>query len=146
MNKEKTSKLVRISLSLEDDLLENLSTLATAEGCENRSEYIRNLIRGQMAREQWESGREVVATLTLIYNHHQRGLTEKLVDIQHHCGEHILAATHVHLSHEVCVEAVIFRGKSDTIKAAADAMKRLRGVLHAELSMGTTGEFPHEHL
>ncbi len=139
MRKEE-SKLVRVSLSLEEPLLETLSGLVAAKGYENRSEYIRDLIREQMTRKQWEAGGEVIATLTMIYNHHQRGLTEKLVDLQHHCGEHILASTHVHISHEVCAEMVMFRGNGDRIVETANAIKRLRGVLHAELTMSTTGE------
>ena len=134
------SKLVRVSLSLEESLLESLSGLVAASGYENRSEYIRDLVREQLARKEWEAGRKVIATLTLVYNHHQRGLTEKLVELQHHCGEQVLASTHVHLSHEICAEMVMFCGRGDKITEAANAMKRLRGVLHAELAMSTTGE------
>ena len=75
------SKLVRLSLSLEDTLLDKLSALVQDGGYENRSEYIRDLIRDEIARKQWSSGGEVIGTLTLIYNHHRRGLTEKLVDL-----------------------------------------------------------------
>lgn len=134
------SDLARVSLSLEESLLESLSNLVEENGYENRSEYIRDLIRDRLAREQWKSGGEVIGTLTLIYNHHRRGVTEKLVELQHHSGEHVLASTHVHLSHEICAEMVMLRGNGAGIVKLANAMKKLRGVLHAELSMSTTGE------
>jgi len=134
------SDLARVSLSLEESLLENLSKLVEENGYENRSEYIRDLIREQLTREEWKSGGEVIGTLTLIYNHHQRGVTEKLVDLQHHSGEHVLASTHVHLSHEICAEMIMLRGRGAGIVKLANAMKKLRGVLHAELAMSTTGE------
>ncbi len=134
------SKLVRVSLSLEEDLFEDLSKLVKKNGYENRSEYVRDLIREQMTREQWKAGGEVIGTLSLVYNHHRRGLTEKLVDLQHHCGCHVLASTHVHVSHEICAEMVMLRGNGNEIGKLANAMKSLRGVLHAELSMSTTGK------
>lgn len=105
------SKLVRLSLSLEDTLLDKLSVLVQDGGYENRSEYIRDLIRDEIARKQWSSGGEVIGTLTLIYNHHRRGLTEKLVDLQHHCRCRVLASTHVHLSHEICAEMIMMKGR-----------------------------------
>ncbi len=134
------SDLARVSLSLEESLLESLAKLVEENGYENRSEYIRDLIREQLTREQWKSGGEVIGTLTLIYNHHQRGVTEKLVDLQHHSGEHVLASTHVHISHEICAEMIMLRGNGAGIVKLANAMKKLRGVLHAELAMSTTGE------
>ena len=133
------SELVRVSLSLEDSLLEHLSELVRTAGYENRSEHIRDLIRDALTRRAWTSGQEVIGTLTLVYNHHQRGLTETLVDLQHHCGEHVLASTHVHLTHELCAEMIMLRGSGEGIQKLADAMKRQRGVLHADLSMSTTG-------
>jgi CopG family nickel-responsive transcriptional regulator len=134
------SDLARVSLSLEESLLASLEKLVGENGYENRSEYIRDLIREQLTREEWKSGGEVIGTLTLIYNHHQRGVTEKLVELQHHSGEHVLASTHVHLSHEICAEMIMLRGQGAGIVRLTNAMKKLRGVLHAELAMSTTGE------
>lgn len=134
------SKLVRLSLSLEDTLLDKLSALVQDGGYENRSEYIRDLIRDEIARKQWSSGGEVIGTLTLIYNHHRRGLTEKLVDLQHHCHCRVLASTHVHLSHEICAEMIMMKGRGGEIEELANAMKRLKGVLKAELAAGAAGE------
>lgn len=134
------SDLARISLSLEAPLLEKLDSMTKEHGYENRSEFIRDLIRERLTSEQWRLGSEVLATLTLIYNHHQRGLTEKLVELQHHCGEKVLASTHIHLSHEICAEMIMLRGTGNGIKALTDAVRRQRGVLHADLSMSTTGK------
>ena len=64
----------------------------------------------------------------------------KLVELQHHCGEQVLASTHIHLSHEICAEMIMLRGTGNGIKALTDAVRRQRGVLHADLSMSTTGK------
>ncbi len=134
------SELVRISLSLEDSLLDKLTEMVNESGYENRSEYIRDLIRDRIISEQWESGHEVVASVTLVYNHHQRGLTEKLVELQHHCGEQVLASTHLHLSHEICLEVIMIRGKGENIRSLVNSIRQLRGVLNVDISMSTTGE------
>ena len=134
------SEITRVSLSLESPLLEKLDRLAAENHYQNRSEFIRDLIRGELTRQEWNRNDEVLATLTVIYNHHQRGLTEKLVELQHHCHETVLAATHVHLSHEICAEMIMIRGRGEGIKRLADELRRQKGVLHAGFSAGSTGE------
>mgnify|MGYP000026942098 CR=1 FL=1 len=134
------TKLVRISLSLEESLLKQLSGLQEQDGYENRSEYLRDLIRSRIARREWISGEEVIGTLSLIYNHHHRGLAEKLIDLQHHSSVHVLASTHVHLSHEICAEMIMIRGRGCEIEKLASSLKRLKGVLKAELTAGSMGK------
>ena len=134
------SEIARVSLSLDAALLEKLDRMARENDYENRSEFIRDLIRGQLTRDQWKNDEEVLGTLTLVYNHHQRGLTEKLVELQHHCHGSVLAATHVHLTHELCAEMIMLRGRPSEITELANAMRKQRGVLHSGLTMNTTGE------
>lgn len=131
---------MRLSLSLEAPLLEKLEELVSRKGYGNRSEFFRDVIREQLIRCEWESDCEVLGTVTLVYNHHQRGVTERLVEIQHDCSEHILAATHVHLSHEVCAEMIMIRGRGEGIERFVDALRKLKGVLHVGFSAGSTGE------
>ena len=133
------SDLTRVSLSLDQSLLDSLEQLAAKSGYENRSEFIRDLIRDHLAHDQWQSGEEVLGTLTLIYNHHQRGVTEKLVELQHHSGEHILASTHVHLSHEICAEMIMVKGEPSKVRNLAYKLRQNRGVLHSGVTMSATG-------
>ena len=137
------SDLVRLSLSIESSLLEKMEQMAEAKGYVNRSEFIRDIIREQLIRTEWESGAEVLGTITLVYNHHQRGISEKLVEIQHDCTEHILAATHVHLSHSICAEVIMVKGCGEGIEKFADSLRKLKGVLHVGFSAGSTGEKLH---
>ena len=132
--------LTRVSLSIDEKLLEKLEAMAQDSGYQNRSEFIRDLIRERMTNIEWQSGRDVLGTLTVIYCHHQRGLTEKLVNLQHHWGGTVLAGTHVHLSHEICAEMIMVRGAGDAVAGLVNAIKRERGVLHVSLGMGSTGE------
>ncbi len=135
------SDLVRISISLEASLAQQLERLARGSRYTNRSEFVRDLIRQRVVQQEWADARQdVVATITLVYDHHARELLDRLVDIQHQHAEHILASTHVHLSHEMCAEMIMVRGKRARIQRLADEMGKQRGVLHASVSMATTGE------
>ena len=134
------SELVRLSLSIESSLLEKMEDLAETRGYENRSEFIRDLIRKELAEGEWESGAEGLGTITMVYNHHQRGISEKLTELQHDCTEHILAATHVHLSHHICAEMIMIRGNGEAIEKFSNSLRKLKGVLHVGFSAGSTGE------
>ncbi len=131
--------LARLSFSLEQPLLERLEALREEAGYANRSEFLRDLIRARLVDRAWELDEEAVGTITLIYDHHARGLTDKLTDLQHDHHEVILAATHVHLDHHHCVEVILVRGRAARIRAIADGLKRHKGVLHGDLSMSSTG-------
>ena len=134
------SGLTRVSLSMEENLLEKRETLAAESGYQNRSEFIRDLVRERLIHTEWQVGQDVLGTLTVIYCHHQRGLTEKLVNLQHHWGGSVLTATHVHLSHEICAEMIMVKGPGEAVTGLVNAIKRERGVLHVSLGMGSTGE------
>lgn len=139
------SDLVRVSLSLDKHLLEKLELLIKDSKYQNRSEYVRDMIRDQLVEKQWESDEETVGTLTLVYDHHQRELSRKLTSIQHDHHDYILAATHVHLDHHLCAEAIIMKGPANRLRALADQIKQQKGVLHAVLAGGSTGKDLHSH-
>ena len=134
------SDLVRLSISLERSLLRKLQRLVKASRYTNRSEFIRDLIRQRLVHDEWEdAAQEVLGTITLLYDHHVRDLTERSVDIQHHHHEAILATTHIHLSHDLCAEMIMVRGAARTVRRIAADLQGQRGVLHADLAMSSTG-------
>ncbi len=135
------SELVRLSMALEQQLLERLERLVKASRYTNRSEFIRDLIRQRLVEQQWADQRqEVIGTITMVYDHHARQLADKLVDIQHDHHDSILATTHVHLSHDLCAEMIMLRGSAARVRELADRLRQQRGVLHATLAMSSTGE------
>jgi CopG family transcriptional regulator, nickel-responsive regulator len=132
--------IVRLSISLEKGLFEKLERLVEDSRYTNRSEYLRDLIRQRLVEQEWADQRqEVIGTITMVYDHHARLLSDKLVEIQHEHHEQVLAATHVHLSRHLCAEMIMVRGSSARLRALVDRLRRQRGVLHAELGMSTTG-------
>ena len=81
------TKLTRFGVSLEEDLLSQFDRLITSRGYKNRSEAIRDLIRESLVSEAVDKNKTVVATLSMIYDHHSPNLSDKLNEIQHHRTE-----------------------------------------------------------
>jgi len=132
--------LVRLSFSLEKPLHDRLEGLVQRLHYGNRSEFIRDMIRSRLVQEEWEGNQEAIATITLVYNHHARRLSDKLMDLQHHHHRLVLAVTHVHLDEHLCAEAILMRGKAKAIQEIAGLLQQQKGVLHAAVSMSTTGK------
>jgi CopG family nickel-responsive transcriptional regulator len=131
--------LTRTGVSLEDDLLREFDRVIAKRGYKNRSEAIRDLIRESLVAEAIDKNKPVVATLSMIYDHHRPNLSNKLNEIQHHSHGNVLAATHVHLDEDNCLEVVIMKGRSGEIQHLADHMLAMRGVKHGKLVVTTTG-------
>ncbi len=132
--------IVRVSISIEKPLYNRLEKLVREGHYENRSEFIRDLIRDRLVEQEWERDEEAVGTVRFVYNHHTRGLGDKLTAIQHDYHEVIITTTHVHLDHALCAETVVVKGHAREIKMLADMLRQQKGVLHASLSLSSTGK------
>src|SRR5450755_572846 len=144
--------LVRFGVAVEGSLLRELDALARKRGC-TRSELLRDLGRAEVGRAKIPDGVDAVAALTLVYDHHTRDLSEKLTALQHDLGDDVRAAMHVHLSHDLCLEVIVLRGRSDRLAALADQILAIRGVKHGGIEIvssievaGHTHDEGHPHL
>jgi len=127
-------KITRFGVSIEPDLLKKFDKMIKKEGYTNRSEAIRDLIRDNLIKEKNRNpDAEAIATLTMVYDHHVRNLTDKLLDLQHDHTKEILTTTHVHIDHHNCLEVLVLKGKTRNIQKLADNIKALRGIKHGEL-------------
>ena len=134
------SDLSRIGVAIDASLLEKFDQLISGRGYTNRSEAFRDLIRDELIRQDWESPEaQVVGTVTLVYDHHVRQLSERLTNLQHDYHHNILSTLHVHLDHDNCLEVLIVKGKSATVRKIADALIATKGVKHGRLTITTTG-------
>ncbi|HOJ13277.1 MAG TPA: nickel-responsive transcriptional regulator NikR [Deltaproteobacteria bacterium] len=134
------SRLVRFGVSLESGLLEQFDRLIAKRGYTSRSEALRDLIRQELVHEEWEEDREVAGTVTFLYDHHTRGLSARLTDIQHDHQDLIISTQHIHLDHHTCLEIVAVRGRASDVLKLANALRSVKGVRHGSLSMSSTGK------
>lgn len=126
--------LVRFGVAMERGLLERFDALVEGRGFENRSEALRDLVRRELDADAWQHGLSTVATITLVYDHHVRELTERLTEIQHHHGAHIISVLHVHLDHDHCMEVIAAKGPARSLKAMADQLIGTKGVLSGHVA------------
>jgi CopG family nickel-responsive transcriptional regulator len=130
------SVLSRIGVALDSELLKRFDRLIGQRGYTNRSEAFRDLIRDQLVTEQTATPEAaVVGTITIIYDHHASGITEKLTDAQHEHHELVVSTSHAHLDHDSCLEVLIVHGKSVQVAKFADRLIGLKGVQHGRLVM-----------
>lgn len=130
----------RFGVSMDDVLLEKFDRLISEKGYKNRSEAIRDIIRERLVSEEWKSEKgEKVGTVTLVYNHHKRGISDSLNDIQHHMNRYIISTMHIHLDEGNCLEVIVVKGAAKKIISLVDKLIGLKGVKHGRFVMTTTG-------
>ncbi len=134
----------RFGISLDSSLLGNFDALIRRKGYGNRSEAIRDLIRNSLVQEEWEQGaKETVGSITIVYSHDTRELTDTLTDIQHSHHASVISSMHVHLDHHNCLEVIVVKGKGTAIQKIADRLIGTKGVKHGKLILTTTGKHLH---
>jgi CopG family nickel-responsive transcriptional regulator len=135
------SDLVRFGVSIDERLLDRFDELIAEKSYVNRSEALRDLIRGALVQDQWDAGdAEAIGTVTLVYDHHSHDLADKLSDSQHSHHEEIVSALHVHLDADHCLEVVVLRGVARDLKRIAGGLIGTKGVKHGRFVATTTGE------
>lgn len=134
------SNLVRFSISLEKTLLQKFDQRLKERNYKNRSEVIRDLIRESLIEKEWAQNEIVAGTITLVYDHHKRGLVQKLTALQHSFRCMIISTQHIHLDHDNCLEVIIAHGEAHSLIQLTDKLKSIKGIKYGNLAMATSGK------
>jgi CopG family nickel-responsive transcriptional regulator len=138
----------RFTISLDEALAHQFDALIADRGYSNRSEAVRDLIRGAIEsdRQRDPPSGHCVAALSYVFNHHQRDLADRLTGLQHEHHDLTVAALHSHLDHENCLESVILKGPTAQVRRFADALMAESGVRHGQLNViAMEAEHRHAH-
>ena len=144
----------RMTMSLDEALAEEFDELVKTRGYQNRSEAVRDLMRQAVEERRLEknASKHCVANLSFIFNHHERALAERLTEVQHAHHDLVVSTMHVHLDHENCLESVMLKGPTKTVRSFADQVRAERGVRFGNLNIvsvdaGDThhGDGEHSH-
>ena len=134
-------EIVRFGVSMEKNLLESFDEIILKKGYTNRSEALRDLVRDHLVEEELKvEKKEMIGIITIVYNHHTRGLSDTLTDLQHQFHGLIISTMHLHLDEDNCLEVLVVKGMVDKIKTVADKLISTHGVKHGKLTMTTTGK------
>ena len=133
------SDLKRTTLAIEPDLLRKFDTWLTGHGYANRSEAMRDLIRGALVEAEWsDPDAKVIAVLSIVYDHAAHALAQELTHSQHEDHEAILCSQHVHLDAHRCLEAIVMHGSAARLRRVADTIAATRGVRGGQLTLMST--------
>jgi CopG family nickel-responsive transcriptional regulator len=134
------SRIARFGVSLDRDLLERFDNYIRERNYMNRSEALRDLIRAELVRKEWEEEREVAGAITLVYEHRKRELLNKIMKTEHDYHHLIVSSQHIHLDHDNCLEIVACRGNAREIQRLANRLRAIKDVRHVSLAMSSTGK------
>jgi CopG family nickel-responsive transcriptional regulator len=130
--------VVRFSVSLEDDLLEQFDRYCKDEHFATRSEAIRQLLRERLTQNAWQTDcRDAAGTLTLVYDHHRPQLRDHLTALQHDNTDLVISTLHAHLTHDLCLEVIALRGPAKRLQKIAAKLRGLKGIFKGELVMAS---------
>jgi CopG family nickel-responsive transcriptional regulator len=138
----------RIGVSIEPGLLSRLDEFVDSKGYPSRSEAIRDMVMDRLSLEKLQNPNEqAVGSITILYNPHARGLSDKLTEFQHEGRNHdlIISMTHIHVGDDLCLEILVCRGKAGDIKNLGEKISAIKGVRHGEVSMRSVAETEEHH-
>src|SRR6516165_4857357 len=146
----------RVTITIDDELDEELDRYMRARGYDNRSEALRDLARAglQQAALEVAGSRLCVAALIYVYDHEARDLPKRLTRDFHDRHDLAQATLHMHLDHDSCMEVTVLKGRGADVQKFADHIIAERGVRHGHViylpadgmhSHGRSADHGHAH-
>ena len=138
----------RFTISLDDPLAAQFDALIAKKGYVNRSEAVRDLIRTQLGDAHVQSIRSswCVASLSYVYDHHDKTVAERVQSLQHDHHDLVVTSLHTHLDHQHCMETVVLKGPTQAVNAFSQTLVALRGVRHGSVHTIALDEGGYKHI
>ncbi|MBP3693263.1 MAG: nickel-responsive transcriptional regulator NikR [Thermoguttaceae bacterium] len=133
------SQLSRISITLEENVLEQFDAQIKRQGFPTRSEAVKQLIKASLIEQEWKDGEVVAGVITLVYDHHKSRMLDEIIGKQHDFGSLVLCSQHAHLDHHNCMENIIVKGPVEELKKLFHGLETIKGMTHCSLTMTTAG-------
>lgn len=140
----------RLTISLDDDLAVAFENYTRERGYQNRSEAFRDLVRERLGRASAEKSapqQACVATVSYIYNHHERSLAQRVAASQHDNHDLCVSALHVPLDHDHCLQVMVLRGALSAVRGYAESFVAQPGMRHGNTHIvpADAKTAPHSH-
>ncbi len=141
----------RITITIDDDLLETVDKMSERRGYTSRSEALRDIVREAVTREQAAGSGKTpcFATLSYIYEHEPRDLARRLTSAQHDHHDLSVSTIHVHVDDVDCLEVAVLKGTVQEVRSFAEGVISQRGVrlgsLHIMPTTQGASEAAHRH-
>ena len=134
----------QFNVCIDEFLLKEFDRLIDQKRYINRAEATRSLIRDSLYRTEPEhvdnDGKEMVGTITLLFNRLGRAVTDKLTRYKEVHIDSIITFQHIHLDDRNSLEVLVVKGAAQTVRRIADELIRIRGIRHGNLVMTPAGD------
>jgi len=127
--------LTVVSLSIPDRLLKELDSSVERWGFASRSEALRQAVRFfiEEQRSLKETEGEAVAIVTVVYE--KAAKSDRMLALQHEWGSIVLTFLHTHVDKASCLEVMVVRGLTQSIRKLVNAMKADEQVRQVKVTM-----------
>lgn len=125
-----TVKTVKFGISIPYEVLDKLNKIIEELGYVSRSSAILDAINMFINEKMWNMKEdvEVVGIISYLYNHNIKGIEEKLTNVGHEFLDIVTLTSHLHLTHDKCLEIIIVRGLSKKVKDFIKRLQNIKGV------------------
>jgi len=137
----------QFNVCIDEILLKQFDRLIDQKRYINHAEATRSLIRESLYRTVREcvnnadnDGKEMVGTVTLLYNRNSRALSEKLNRYKDAHSNSIITCQNIHMDGRNSLEVLVVRGEAQSVKRIADELIHIRGIRHGNLVMTPAGD------
>lgn len=139
----KKTELVRMSFSIEEELSEQLETLLVQSGYDNRSEFIRDMIRKQLTRKLCSVDGKVIGTISVLCNLNSSGIEAKLNKVLDDSVPRTLGMSRFALNENASTVMITVEGIGNDIRELVNSIRKLKGVIQAEFVITSVAGCQH---
>ena len=136
----KDTVLKRMSFSIEEELFDQLEVLLAQSGYDNRSEFIRDMIRKQLTRKHCADLGEVIGTISVLCSLAQSSVENRLNTLLDNAGIKILGSSRFAVGNNCSSTMISAYGTGPEIRELTNSIRKLRGVIQAEFVITSSGK------
>ena len=126
-----------VSVSMPEELLEQIDGFATEHGYTGRSEVVREAARnllGEFEDERLED-KQLMGILTVVFDYETTSIEEQLVSLRHEHEDLVVSNFHSHVGGGHCTELFILEGSLDEISSFVGQVRATGETLSIDYSV-----------
>ena len=135
--------LKRMSFSIEKELCDQLEFLLAQSGYDNRSEFIRDMIRKQLTRKLCADQGKVIGTISILCDLNNRGIEAKLTQTIDLALPKTLGLSRFALDENSSTVMVCVEGIGKDIRDLVNSIRKLKGIIQAEFVITSSAGCRH---
>jgi CopG family nickel-responsive transcriptional regulator len=136
----------RVTITLTDEIADEIDRFMSASGARNRSEAIRELVRQALsARPDAPVGADCLGVMVFTIDQTNRSLAARVPQRRLDRHDTHLTALSIPLDHTTSLEVSVVRGTAGDVRHEADSLFAERGVMHGSLALVPVAEAGPRH-